>query len=258
MNLLNPGVKNIILYNGSNTYTLSGNDISPQSTLTRRSQTRTGARGGYLPFLVEHTLEISLSDASLYDLITSEKYNIFIEKSNGYYVWGESVNIIKDEDLLFDPESEEYPFLIKAKNISEAPQIGQDGNILGTFEDLDNNNIADGWGKAGGTTQVFSEGVQETDETFSYDVDFVYAGGTYTFTLNAESLHANADNLIEIVFLNGSTELDSSSASITTTGSKTTSLVAPSGADNLRVQYVIQNQTGSGTASFSNPKLTIS
>lgn len=125
MNLLNPGVERIEFTSGILSYTISGHDISPQSTLTRRVQTRTGARGGYLPFLIEHTLEIKTSDRSVYDAFSSGKYTLVIVKSNGNIEWNEPETLIKEEDVLFDPESEEYPLTLKLKHISSNPDIGQ-------------------------------------------------------------------------------------------------------------------------------------
>lgn len=125
MNLLNPGVEKIVFNVDVFTYEISGNDISPDSTLTKRQQTRTASRGGYLPFLVEYTLEIKTSDRNVFDAFVSGLYTLVIHKTNGNIEWNEPERMIKEEDVLFDPESQEYPLILKMKHISTNPDIGQ-------------------------------------------------------------------------------------------------------------------------------------
>lgn len=256
MNLLNPGVERVIFYN-SDSHELSGHDLSPQSTLTPSKQTRTRPGGGYLPFLTEFTIELQLSDVSFFESVQGGKWIVFIEKHNGAYVFGETEIYIGEEDVLFDPESEEYPFLLKAKHISESPGIGQDGNLLGTFEDTTGNGIADGWDKAGGEVNTFLNGVQTTDEEFMRIIPFAIPGKSYTFSVNATDLYTLADNEIDILFFNGASQVGSNSTAINATGIHSVTLTAPATADSVRVRYTIENQTGVGSASFSNPKLKL-
>lgn len=257
MNLLNPGVERIILYNDSNTYTLSGNDISPQSTLTRRIQTRTGSRGGYLPFLVEHTLELQISDTSLYEAIEGQRFNVFIEKFNGFYVWGVNERIIKEEDILFDTESEEYPLLLKAKNISESPEIGQDGNMLGEFVDLNADGTADGWSTVGGTTSIFSNGQQTVEVSLFRSLDFGYSGQTYTFSVEYIDIHQNATNFIRINYLDDTSIIRTDENEVTATGVHEISTVSPAGTVAIQIRVGTSNITQSGFLTVTNPKLTI-
>lgn len=258
MNLLNPGVEKIILYNADNTYTLSGNDISPESTLTRRQQTRNGARGGYLPFLIEHTLELKISDVSLYDAISGQRFTILIEKFNGFYVWGVTERLIKEEDVLFDPTSEEYPMLIKAKNISKDPEIGVNGNLLGEFVDLDDDNIADGWIiGASQDPKIFSNGIQTVESAATRVLDFGYAGSTYTFEVDFIDLHADADTVMTISYLSGGSANGVDTKTVTSTGVDTVSGVAPSGTDSIQFIVGADNINSSGFVSFTSPKAMI-
>lgn len=255
MNLLNPGVDRVIIYNGSETLTLEGNDISPESTLNRRIQTRTGSRGGYLPFLVEHTLELKIADTGLYEAIQGQRFNLVIEKFNGYYVWGVNERLIKEESIQFDPESVEYPLTIKAKNISESPEIGQDGNLLGEFADLDGDNVADGWGTTGGTTVSFSNGEQTAEVNIKKTLDFAYPGELYRYSVNVVSLHANADNVIRWKFKDSGSTVATSDDTITTTGIKTGSVTAPAGSDSVEFEVRANNITVGGSFTIATPKL---
>lgn len=258
MNLLNPGVEKIIIYSADNTYTLSGNDISPNSTLTRRQQTRTGSRGGYLPFLIEHNLELSISDTAIYEAIQGQRFNVFVEKFNGFYVWGVTERLIKEEDVLFDPESEEYPYIIKAKNISESPEIGQDGNLLGEFVDFDSNGVADGWSTTGGTSTSFLNGEQTAEVNIIKTIDFAYEA-SYSASINVVSLHPNADNVFRLRFRNGGTTVNTISTTVTSTGVKTlVGTNSSSAVDNIQVEFRADNITSASNFTVSQPKLTIS
>lgn len=255
MNLLNPGVDQVIIYNGDEQYTLDGNDISPESTLVRRVQTRTASRGGYLPFLVEHTLELKISDTALYDAIQGQRFNLVIEKFNGYYVWGVNERLIKEEDILFDPESQEYPLIIKAKNISETPAIGQQGNLLGEFIDFDADGVADGWSVTGGTTSSFVNGKQTVEVNVEKELDFAYPGHLYRYSIDFVALHPNADNVIRYTFSDAGGVLSTSDIAVASVGVVTGSVTAPAGATKVSIQARANSIVGAGSLTIRNPNL---
>lgn len=260
MNLLNPGVQQLSIQGNDEVVVIDGNNLSPNSTLEAEQLTRgTNARGGvnHLNKKWEMNLQHadSVGNSSLKDLPKQRAYQATVLGLNGFTFWQEDQAFQVDESALFDPESEDYPYVVRMSHISENPDIRQVLNALAPIASSDDE-FYDGFDIVGSPTGSVSNGSQSltsgVDAYIYRRLTLPFPGLTLKFSFDIETLHATADNQRYIVFRDVSGDVISNdTGTYTTTGIKTREFTLPANVYSVDVGAGFAHDGSSGTMTFS-------
>lgn len=247
-NLLAPGVKYFCLYDNvnNNAYVIDGNDIDPGSTLEKEDLTRgTNARGGVKHLNEDWSLELNFGDQSMYStllaLARNRNYRFTVIKLNGFVFWEENQRFSLNESSLFDPSSEDYPFVLNMSHISNAPDISQKLNAMAPWKDSDGDGTPDGYTYTATSGSflngIFSDNLGSDGSGELYkELVIPIEGLTLELAVSFDQLHNDGDHEFGVEYYNSSGSLISSDlTAVSSTGRKTKTLTLPANVYTVRV-----------------------
>lgn len=178
MNLLNPGVFIIGFCNtqSGDVSFMSGSDIGPSSTLEKQVLTRgVSSRGDVTQLNHKWELNLQFANKDVYDELVAIPKNggtqFEIWKLNGFFTWRETTDMQIDEQVLSDPESEDYPYTLRMTFTGPDPEIKESLNYLAPWKGTD----SPYWNVTGSFDSISFNGTRVTVNTnASGSIDVVF------------------------------------------------------------------------------------
>ena len=178
MNLLNPGVHYLCIYEKENDrfIRIKGNDISPSSTLESETLTRgVSSKGGVVQLNKKWELNLQYADTEVFQEVSTwpktSEYYLFAYKLNGFIMWQEPVTVHFDETALIDPESEDYPYTLRLSFIGPNPQIKESVNAVAPWRGIDQD---PNWSYTGVDSLSFADGIQTVNTVASGECNITF------------------------------------------------------------------------------------
>lgn len=276
MNLLNPGIYVLGFYNpgGSAKAFMSGNDISPSSTLEKTVLTRGVSSGGgvvQLNYKWELNLQFARQEAfeDLLAFPSNQGTGLEIWKTNGFVTWRNLTDVHVDEAVITDPESEDYPYTARMTFTGPDPYIRENLNYLAPWNGFEERP----WTIEGAYDSLsFTSGVQTINTLATGEVDVytdiytpfrdttdsVVPFTNYSFWGDFSKLHIGADIRMYRVAYDESDQATTTvfGSIITSTGYQELIAVTPSSSTlKYRVGFLIENITSASDVRFRTPNI---
>jgi hypothetical protein len=269
MNILNPGVQYIAIYDPTNeeSVVIDGNQVGPGSELTKETLSRgVNARGGVNHLNERWDLNLEFADGTAYNALNAlpkqRSYQMTIVLLNGFVFWTADQRFALDERAFLDPESEDYPFTLRMVDIRPSQDVYQVLNAAAPWYDLDGDGIADKYSISGTTT---AESFTSSAQSLTGAVDFALVKTIYLpvegvgleFGVTFNELHPD-ENEIALVYRDiTGTILSTDSQSVTSAGRATFSSTTPSNVYSVDVEVVSVSATQTGTVEIEAPALRL-